>query len=271
MHTVELIGNDKKERKYTLPSAWDECSVAQLGAIAAITSVTVPMGLDAGQAEQMEAHLRLQLFHHLLGMTDAEFAAIDVGDLLSVKYDDLGVAHVALLPWVDWCLAEPLFHQSLVPHVTVKGVLYEGPRNMLSRWPVAQWIFADANLRMLADTGDAKHLDNLLGCLYAPANAQWHNDDIETYGAALSALDDRTKLAAVLNYRGLRGWLAAKYWRAFKGGKEDPHGPEGMVVRLAGPKFGDVEEVWYKPLSSVMVHVEQSLLEQEETERNRQK
>lgn len=271
MHTVELIGDDKKERKYTLPSSWKECSVAQLGSIAVLTSIA--LATDATDEDRMhaEAHIRMRLFHELTGMSDMEFAQLEPADLITLKYDELGAERAALLPWVDWCMVEPNFHESLVSEVSVKKKRFIGPQNMLTEWTLNQWLFADALLTKLAATGADEDLNNLMGALYRPFDRKWNNKHLEDYAAVLSGLDPRVKLAAVLNYRGLRAWFAAKYRRAFRGGEQDPHGPKGMIVRLAGIKFGSTKKVPGADLHDVMVYVEQCIQEKEEVERNRPK
>lgn len=271
MHTFTVYGTDAKDpsvgRDYLLPGAWEECTVAHLGIVAALTSVGIAAEADDDTRERAECHLRLCLLHQLTHMADQVYSQIDPSDLLQVVIDDIGAERVALLPQLDWALTEPQFHQSLVPEVVVskgrKKTTYTGPNDQLARMTVKQWGFCDALLAKLATTGEAQDLHNLLGALYHPEGTAWNNADIEARGAALYDLDDRTKLAAVMNYRGLRNWLAAKYRRAFKGGKTDPHGMQGMVVRLAGTKFGKVDEAYDANLHDVLVHVEQSIADQE--------
>jgi hypothetical protein len=109
----------------------------------------------------------------------------------------------------------------------------------------------------LASTGTAEDLDKVLAALYAPAGERWDNTVLEHHASVLHQLDDRTKLAAVLNYRGLRAALAKRYPLCFRGGKADPRGMQGMAVRMAGPKFGTVEQTYDANLHDVLVHVEQ--------------
>lgn len=264
MHSVELIDADGNATKHTLPSAWAECSVAQLGAIAALTSVGLPPDATDETKERAEVLLRLHLFRALCGLTDAQYDAIEVSDLLAIETDEIGAERVALLPWVNWALKEPCFSKSLVPHVLLKKKKWNGPRDGLERWTLKQWGFADALLLKLIGDSTAENLHNLLAALYVPEGEVWSNDHIERNAAQLAALDDRTKLAAVLNYRGLREWLRGRYPRAFRGGKPDEHGLRGMAVRLAGTKFGTTEQAYTADLHDVLTHVVQSIADAEE-------
>lgn len=260
MHTLEVIG---RKRPYRFPGAWKECSIAQLGTIAALTSVRPPAEALEEAKQYHEAHLRLRLLHELTGMEDDVFARIATEDLIGIRSDELGIANAAFLPELDWCLQEPMWYESLLPEVTVRRVKYAGPTDRLGRFSLLQWGFCDALLQNLANSGQAKDLHLLLGALYHKQGTTWSNTTIEQRADVLAMLDDRTKLAMVLNYRALRAWLAAKYWRCFKGGKADEHGIQGMIVRMAGPKFGTVEQTRHADLHDVLVHVEQ-LIEQEE-------
>lgn len=265
MHTLTVLGTNPKDitepRHYSYPSTWSECSVAQLGAVAALTSVAIEPDADDETRQRAEAHVRLRLLHELTGMSDAVFSNIRPDELLSVISDSDGYERVALLPSLDWCMQEPAFDKSLVPEVVVQKVRYQGPTDRLAQYTVRQWGFCDLLMGKLVQTGNAKDLHNLLGALYHPMGSTWNNKDIEARGAELAKLDDRTKLAAVVNYRGLRTWMAQKYRAAHRGGKADPHGLPGMVVRLAGPKFGTVEQTWEADIHMVLVHVEQSIEE----------
>lgn len=267
MPKIEVFGLDPKRpeqvHELTLPSAWEECSVAQLGIIAAYTSIPIDAEADDATKEVSEAHLRLHLFRELTGMESSIFTNMDPTDLLDVKADEHDVDRVAFLPQVDWCLDAPVFEKSLVDQVTVGEVVFQGPTNRLSKFSLKQWGFCDNLLTNLSATGSTEMLHNLLGALYHVKGTVWSNETIEERAALLSQLDDRTKLAAVMNYRGLRGWLASQYRKCFAGGKADPRGLQGLIVRYAGLKFGDVEQTPLKNVHDVLVHVEQNIEEHE--------
>lgn len=260
MHKLELIDADGRSRTYDLPGSWGECTVAQLGTVAALLSA----GLEHAQDKEMsDVHMRLRLLHELTGMSDAEFARIEPSDLLALRPDAMNVQRVALLPWLDWAMEPPVWHSSALPAVTVAGKRWQGPPDGLGTWGLKQWGFADALLQRLgSEQASAEALAHLLGALYHPAGTAWNNEQIEERGALLvQALDARAQLAAVLNYRALRAGLTQRYPRCFKGGEADPRGIQGMVVRMAGPKFGTVEQAYAANVHDVMVYIEQTLEE----------
>lgn len=262
MHTVELIDGTGRVTAYRMPGKWEECTVQQIGAIAAVLSAA-PAYTDE---ELNAAHIRLRLFHELSGISDADYLRVEPSDLLDLRHDELGAACVALLPQLDWALAAPAWHKSLLPEVTVRKRTFKGPRDGLSGMTLRQWGFCDLLAERLG-SGDPNVLPNLLGALYHDKSKAWDNAEIEERGAQLAHLDARTQLAAIWNYRALREMLVRRFHRCFRGGTKDRHGVQGMVVRLAGEKFGTVDAAWHADLVEVMIHVEQSL---EEVDRMKQ-
>lgn len=279
MHTLTIYGIDPLSPDvgvdYPFPGAWQECTIGQLGTIAALTSVPPPPVEDLAATERAEAHLRLALLRELSAMPVKAFTSLDVGDLLTVVLDDLGAERVALLPQLDWCMAAPSFHTSLVPAVVVRKGLrrhrFKGPTDRLGRFSLHQWGFCDTLFAQLQRTGTEEAMSNLLGALYHEEGRKWCNDRIEERGELLAHLDDRTKLAAILNYRGLRAGVVASYRQAFKGGDSDPYGMQGMVIRMAGEKFGTVQAAPGANIHDVLIHVEQSIADAEKAKQNSQK
>lgn len=255
-------------QEFRFPGSWQECTIGQLGTIAALTSAPRPKpsgdpDVDHRAAERAEAHLRLALLRELSAMPVRAFLALDPTDLLTVTLDELGAERVSLLPQIDWCMAPPCFAISLLPYVSVRRRLrsarFQGPSDRLGKFSLHQWGFADMLLAKLQVSGREEDMNNLLGALYHDVGTPWDAAGIEARGTVLSRLDDRTKLAAVINYQGLRADLAKAYPNAFRAGKADRHGMQGMVVRMAGPKFGTTAETGRANVHDALIHVEHSI------------
>lgn len=272
MHTLTIYGIDRLSPDegvdYPFPGAWHECTIGQLATIAALTSAPRPPAEDAQATERAEAHLRLALLRELSAMPVKAFTALEPTDLLTVVLDDIGAERITLLPQLDWCMAPPCYAKSMLPTVAVrKGIRrirYQGPTDKLGRFTLLQWGFCDRLLGEVLSTGSDEAMNNFLGALYHEEGRPWCNQRIEARGAVLAHLDDRTKLAAVLNYQALRADLATSYPRAFRGGKADPYGMQGMVVRMAGEKFGTTEATGRANIHDALIHIEQSITDAEE-------
>lgn len=266
MHTLETIDTKGRTSTYTFPGAWGECTVEQLGLIAALMST----GLQQAKEDELaDTHVRIALLQQLSGMDNATFGRIEPGDLLGLRPDNMGVERVALLPQLDWALADPIFEQSIVPELVVDGSKWLGPRDRLANFSLTRWGFCDKLTAVLAKSPSESALNNLLAALYHPENEKWTNEGLVQRGELLAGLPARTKLAAVMNYRGLRAALAQRYPKCFRGGgEEDPRGLQGMVVRLAGVKFGTVPETYQANLHDVLVHVEQQTDDVERAKQN---
>jgi hypothetical protein len=261
MHQLEVLTTRKRTMRFSFPGAWEECTPQQLGVIAALLSA----GHDTTE-DREQCHLRLRLLHELSGMPDKVFCRIAPEDLLGLRSDELGIDRVALLPELDWALKPPAWERSLVPCLSVNGTRFSGPTDRLAHMTLLQWGFCDQLMQRLGRLACPEALHELLGALYHPTDSTWDHEHIEERAAQLAGVDDPTKLGAVLNYTGLRAWLSARYPRCFKGAQQDPHGIQGMVVRMAGPKFGTVQQTYHANLHDVMVHVEQAIEDAERTE-----
>jgi len=261
MHQLEVLTTRKRTMRFSFPGAWEECTPQQLGVIAALLSA----GHDTTE-DREQCHLRLRLLHELSGMPDKVFCRIAPEDLLGLRSDELGIDRVALLPGLDWALMPPRWEKSLLPTVQVDRAHFIGPTDRLANWTLIQWGFCDQLMQRLGRLACAEALHELLGALHHRAGEPWDHEGIEKRAAALARLDDATKLAAILNYRGLRNWLSDRYPQCFKGSGQDPHGIQGMVVRMAGPKFGTVQQAYHANLHDVMVHVEQAIEDADKAE-----
>jgi hypothetical protein len=250
MHTIDLIGPHGEEQHFAFAGDWGELTELQLGQVA---------------AELISGYTEIALRFRLLRL----LAAIPKRTFLRIKYfSDLITAtpdKAVVLPQLDWLLAPPVFHKSIVPHFTVGEQRFAGPDNDLDNFSIVQLSFADICLSAFIEHSTGENLNNILGALYVPEGRTWNHRDIEARGAQLASLPLHRKLGAVLNYRGLRNTLPIRYRRTFSGkGSSDDFGIDGLVVGIAGEKFGKVTEAGTMPLHPVLVHCETMRIRDEE-------
>lgn len=273
MHTLTVLGTDPRKplkgRDWHFPGGWAECDVNQLGRAAALLSVPLPT--DVAKRQNAEMHLRLQLLKHLSGIPEHLFnhPTFDTEDLIGVQPDALRIPRAAFLPQLDWALTDPVWDKSLVPELRHGKKRWVGPTDRLANFTVLRWGFCDALLERAIATTKEEDLNNLLAALYTAWDEPWSNKNLEQRGREMARLAPIEKLAAVMNYRGLRGWLVQRYAPCFKGGERDPDGIQGMIVRLAGPKFGSTKKARHADLHDVLVHVRQTILDAEQLESQR--
>ncbi len=267
MHTVEIAGlphRSKLPARYTMPGSWEECTPEQLAQVVLTVDAHQPKEEhDEVMRELLAVQCRLQLFALLTEMPAELMQHLrDAGDLV---YDtDEGPR---LLPQLDWCTTERVWVQSLLPVIEHRGQRWHGPEDGLQNFSVRRWGYADWCLQGLA-SDPAKGLNELMGALYCAEGEEWTRDTISARGQRLASLPDATKLAALENYRAMRTWLGRRFAKAFRGGgKSDPFGIEGLIVDVAGDKFGDVDQAAEKGVQQVLIHAVHVAEDREESER----
>jgi len=265
MHTITIGGYNTKrpeeERTFTFPASWKECTPAQLGSVVALTNVPLPDTEDEELLEDLRAMRRVQLLLDLCALPKS--LAKNITDARAFVFDgtdDKGDPCGVVLPQLDWAFAPTEWVGSLLKEVTHGGNTWHGPDDGLVNFTVKRWGYTDACLGKMS-TGEPKALQNLLGALYVPAGDPWTNEGIEARGERLASLPEPVKLAAWANYKAIRSWLPKKYPNAFQGGAEDPNGVHGLIVDLAGPKFGKTTEAEAAPLHDVLIYVNKCKIE----------
>jgi hypothetical protein len=246
--TINITGQGGESFAFELPASWAEIKAADLALIA-----------DALTSGRSDLQVRIFLLRELAGMPKRIFQRINFHS--SVLHGQDG----SFLPQLDWVFSTPAFEISHMPSITLGKASWTGPANMLGNFSVMQLSFADICLGAVAADPTDSAVDNLLGALYHQAGTTWDNSGIEQRGKALSTLPHGQKMAAVLNYRGLRSTLPRLYPLTFSG-KQEEHdfGIDGLLEGLAGDKFGTVDEVGAKPLHPVLVHCERMRIRERE-------
>jgi hypothetical protein len=247
-HTIDITGPNGEAYSYELPGSWAELSAEKLAVVAS--------ALASGKEG---AQVRMQLFKELAGIPTKVFRRISIQ--LSVLHGQEG----GFLPQLDWVFTTPFFDISYMPSITLGKSKWTGPGNTLGNFSVLQLSFADICLGAVAASPTDSAVHDLLGALYYEDGAKWDHSGIEQRGKALAALPHSLKMAAILNYRGLRSTLPTIYPLTFSG-KEEEHdfGIDGLLEGLAGDKFGTVDEVGSKPLHPVLVHCERMRIRERE-------
>lgn len=267
MHHVELYDKpaaDGSPVKHTfqLPGGWDELQPDHLQKVAVIQATV-----------QDPAAQRFLLLEALAGIPPELMARLPDADDLTYQGKDIGGYDVPiLLPWLDWAFEEPAYEFSLLPELKVKDLQFRGPDSRLDRWEANQFAYTDLLLRQYGESGKVEDLDRLLGCMYQPHYASWTNEPIEEYAERLATTPLPTKLAAILNYRALRGYVASQYPRVFGGGGGEEPMSQGFFGTLydvaADGVFGDLRRVERTRLHDVLGYLEHKMEQAERAEAN---
>lgn len=259
MRTVELFDIKGRPKRYSLPATWKECTHAQLATIARLSAIPLPGEDQEEERERALILLRLQLLRSLAAIPARHFARIDPADLIELVPDDLGVDQAAFLPCLDPFLTTPFWAESLLPTLRVQRETWIGPRDRLANLTVKQWGFADAMYARWATKPEHEALRLVVATLYHPAGSSWSNDYLEHHAIQLRHVHRDTLLAAAFNYAGLRAQVVAQYPKVFRGGTADSRGIHGLIVDLAGDKFGTVHQAQQARLHDVFIYLERCI------------
>jgi hypothetical protein len=264
VHTLELLtGPSNTPVAHQFPGAWPEVRAEQLPKLALLLAVL---------EDNMET--RLSLLRFFTGLPASTFAAphgVPLEDLCTTteaKGDQ--PLKVNVLPQLDWCFTPPDLSPekpgpaiSLLPTVKLNGVVYTGPGDGLDNFAFERFVWVDSLFQRFAEEANEENLHHWLGAAYQPESEPWSNEPIEGHAEALKALPHDVKMAAVLNYRGLRAALAKLYGSVFA---HDPTAPAGTTLGLFGMfydvadggVFGPVPAVKKTPMHEVLGYVEHS-------------
>lgn len=265
MHTVTIfsdaaLGLPITRAEFTFPSGWDEVTVDHLLAIARVLSKTSDPIIS-----------RFLLLHELAGVpvhaTD-NFRADDVFRAFPERIapdnplDERTTIRWKPIPQLDWCYTQPVFRKSLFPSFRHDGTGWAGPADRLENFTVSRFAFADSLLAAAAGAnGGEQLLDQLLAAIYQPAGRPWSNEAIEPCAGRLASLPAETKLLAVMNYRGLRGFLPSMFPRVFSGSDEPlDSGLFGMIYDVStSGVFGDIDKTEQQPLLRVLAYLDHQI------------
>jgi len=212
------------------------------------------------------------------------------------KYKEIDSTDLYLLiETIDFVNKEtPILHQNKLPVIKVgrfsKTKLF-GPADDFSNCSYLEYAKTDVRfMRFFAsECKDINALNELIAVIYRPK--KWFlffrkrlgsfNGDIrrnyndifvERYKNKINHLPWHTKYAIFLFVYGVRKQIEDDYPHIFQKteeSKSNGFGHAGIIVELAGPKFGNPSETAETPLHTIMIHLEQLSIDAEEVrERN---
>jgi hypothetical protein len=239
-----------------VPQKWEELSANDLRALAKGNFLIRDL-----------ATKKFYLVCHFLNIPFFVFAAMSRLDVIHV-YE-----HVSEL------MGENSLSKTLIKKVRVGFKAWIGPEDKAANISFLEFIKADTCYVRFIRTNDLKYLNELVATLYRPERTDLSPDDESYRGdmrvpfneyhvAEMGVLAGKIRLidryAILLQYSGLRNWLQQRYEKTFSGTGSSKHGWAGVIISLAGEKFGDDDQVSAKFLHAILTHLEMS---QEEIEK----
>lgn len=168
-------------------------------------------------------------------------------------------------------IEQPSFRKS---HFTRLLLVFKGPGDGLGRMRFKQYGLADQQFRHYweaagKDGQNAAALRrSVLAIVYTPAFLPFNARLVTFYSLLFRLVPARIQIAALYNYWAQRNWLREVYDDVFEGGsKGKNYGFRGLIISIAGEKFGTAKSVGRAKLHDVMTYLEMRAEENEEIRR----
>lgn len=149
--------------------------------------------------------------------------------------------------------------KNLLPTIRKGFKTYYGPSDRLSNIGFYEFVFADSFYLKYRETKNKKWLNLLVASLYRPKLERFDNALLEKRAELFSRISLAEKQAIYIFYIGCRISLVKKYPDAFssnKANKGKNYGWEGIILGLAGNRFGTIEETRQTNLHTVLTYIQ---------------
>jgi hypothetical protein len=244
-----------------IPSTWEELTKAQL----IVFGKTITSDVDSDDLR------KYSLLFHFLKIPSRVFFQIQK-EILNEIYLKLSFLMVK-------CELEKV----IIPSFWFRGVLYVGPMDKFATNVMLETGWMEQFFRMYHETKKAEDLDLLIATTYRPIHfLKWlvpwiqFNDrrvpfnmrNVEKRAQRIKNLPAYLKQSIFLQLMGIRNSKASEFKNVYNKGSEskDRFGWLGLMIDLAGSKFGNEKEIEKVNTDKVLVYLEKS-----ETERSNSK
>lgn len=245
------------EYQRTVPGKWDEFTLADIRAVAKAVYLLRDKTVQ-----------KIFIAWHFLSLPFPVFRNMSYSDVLHVY------RHLSSL------LEENTLAKTLLKQVSIRGTVFLGPGDFARNMTFLEFIKADTFYCQYKANPSAQALNNLAATLYRPRRSDVDEKDVSFNGdmripfneyqvaaraktfRSLSRVD---RYVILMQYAGLRAWLQRKYPETLRYNKPGQFGWAGLIVSLAGPKFGDDDHVANKFIHAILTHMEMSMIEANKT------
>lgn len=246
-----FVGNQPEYFTRQLPEKWNELNRDQLLAISRATFLQRDRSLQ-----------KIFIAHKFLKLPFGVFRKIALTDIDAV-YNSMSER-----------MGENNLYKTLITDFTLRAVKYYGPSDMGNNLTLDEFAKADKHYSAFTSRKNVDDLDKLIACLYREKRSDLKQTDREYDGdlrvpfneyhvanraLRVHRLSDDIKYAILLQYSGFRKFLQDRYPLTFSGGESSKYGISGMVVELAGPKFGTTDETFKSNIHPILIYTEQAL------------
>ncbi len=270
MIEIELKYNNESET-IGFPQTWNELTVPQLLYIANLWEAWQLMA--RGNVNLLKA--KALLFLELLNGNTKNNRADRAKKIALLSEDD----QTDLIQCVNFIFESNKLTVCPLPWVKVGMRKYYAPNNGLSNIKAIEWHFADKLYMDYYHTGEEKHLDNFIACLYRPSvsvfdksgvrRVKFNWNYIEKYAKQIKRLSYSEKHLVLLWYIGSRDAFIKKYPNVFSDSNKKAAIENGwlkLILALSGNKFGEFEQTGQTDFTMIVMELEEMKERQSQNE-----
>lgn len=192
------------------------------------------------------------------------------------------VYKLQLAELTDTFFKENYLNKNLIPHFVHDDVLYYGPDDAFTNFTFLEWILCDQFFTKWQKTEDPFNIDKLIATIYrkqkesltdekydGDPRIRLNENHIKDNAKSFETLPRNLKTALLTIYIGNRNTVIRRFKRVFEDneGEADKFGWTGVLVKLAGDKWGNKEETEYTNLYDMFISFDQNIEKLEEAER----
>ncbi len=269
MTTVKIKG------KYPLFFGWLKWPV----------NVNVTPASSWNELSQKELYVVADILHSKTLLVDGKMRLMVA--LLGIKFRVL-LAFTAsqvhdLLPITKFILEENKLTTNLIPFLTLGSTTLYGPNNFLANINIEEFAFADAFYVRFKETKSDEMLCRLCATLYRPKREgydpkspdfkgdirqDFNKHQVFNRARRFEKFNSAQKYAISLFYEGCREKLIKKHPNVFSKGKgrSKSFGWGGILMELAGDKFGDLQHTNRALMVNVLSYLEMQAIKAKKLE-----
>lgn len=272
MNTLQVKINGKA-KTIVYPSDWNELNKRQLVAVASLFLQKLDEYTFRIKALGEFLHRKNPLFKHysvLLWKQKRGLTHTDEKEMLDEIIFNVSTS-------IEYLFKSNTLTKQLIP----KYKRYHAPGNCFSNMNIIEFSKAEMRFESYNNTHETKYLNEMIAILYRPSRFLWgirkyftgetdrrqkYSDKHMRNARKIAKWPLEVRYAIYLYFQGCREFITTKYPHVFKV-KDDNEpggfGYAGLIISLAGTKFGDTDKTAYTDLHTILIHLELQAIEYE--------
>lgn len=253
-----------KNKRLTLPERWNELTVHQLRWICKYIYPNINL---FNQSPTIYYHLKVRLLMVLMEVPRYNIFSAKRRMFFKISAESLA----DLTMQINWIYQSANLTLNPFPAISIGFKKLYGPPDGLSNMKLIEFSFADHFFCEFQKTKKESDLNNFIACLYRhkmfnnadDVREPFNKNTIAYRATLLKNFRNEDKIAILLFYLSCRELIVKRYAKVFEKtnnkGKTKNFGMAGLIVEMAGTKFGNVTETEQTDINAIFIYLETQL------------